>query len=91
MNFLPVYIRLVAYAIVFVSSFTHLIMGCNHSVIRVVYAGNMVVAALLAIAALEQDLFNISGVHIRNTIVTPAIIIWAIFHLISLHRIKCHE
>jgi len=86
-----VYFRLVAYAVVFVSSLTHLAMNSNHSVSKFVYASNLVVSALLAVAAVEQDIFNLSGPHIRNTIVTPAIIIWAILHFISLFKIKCNE
>lgn len=86
-----VYFRLVAYAIVFVSSLTHLVIVCNNSVSKFVYVSNLVVSALLAIAALEQDVFRINSLHIRNSIVTPAIIIWAILHFISLLRIRCNE
>ena len=85
---LAIYFRLVCYAIVFVSSLTHLLFSSNHKALQLVFAGNLVVSALLAIAALEQDIFKLDNLVIRNTIVTPAIVIWAAIHLVSVFRIK---
>ena len=85
---LAIYFRLVCYAIVFVSSLTHLLYGSNHNALKLIFAGNLVVSALLAIAALEQDIFRLDSFTIRNTIVTPAIVIWAAIHLLSVFRIK---
>jgi len=83
-DFLSHWVRLMSYVIVFVVCIAHFIKDTNR---RCICMGNMIAAIALGYLVLYRTTFHV-GAPYAQEIMSWGIGLWALFHIISLVKIK---
>ena len=75
------YIRMVSYAVIIIASLNGIAVRKFKSIL---YAGDVVMAFALLVAAFRVTFGNMSGAIVSDFILTPGAIIWATIHFICM-------